>query len=329
MIFVETNSNKPQVNLAFEEYFLKNVQEPVLMLWQNEPTIVVGRFQNTLEQVNSSYVEENNINVIRRMTGGGAVYHDMGNLCYSFIVRGVKPQDADFSVFAKPIIKALKEIGVVANQSGRNDILVDGKKISGTAMSLHKDSLLFHGTLLYDSDLSVLSNALNVTDLKIKSKAGKSVKSRVTNIKPYLQNNTLSVVEFKQVLKNKLKEDFSAIEYLPNTKIVNEIMSLANDKYKSWEWVYGNNPECAIKNIKKFTGGIIETNLDIKDGKISKCIIRGDFLGLCALDELENALSGVLYQKEDVFAVLTKFDIKKFFNGITIDEVIKCLFNEN
>lgn len=329
MIFVETGSNRPEINLAFEEYFLKNFKEPVLMLWQNEPTVVVGRFQNTLEEINRTYIKENNINVIRRMTGGGAVYHDKGNLCYSFIVRNVNVEDADFSVFAYPIIQALGQIGIVAQQSGRNDILLDGKKVSGTAMSIYKDSLLFHGTLLYDSDLSVLTNALNVKQIKIISKGCKSVKSRVTNIKPYLHDKDLDVLEFKNILKNKLKEVFQFTEYEVSREVLNDIISLAEKKYKSWDWVYGNNPQYGIKNTRKFSGGIIETHLDVKAGKIKKCSIRGDFLGLCSIEDIENSLIDIPYKKEDVYRVLANFDIKKFFNSITLDEIIKCLFDED
>lgn len=326
MIYFDTNSNKPEFNLACEEYFMKNYREPVLILWQNEPTIVVGRFQNTLEEVNEAYVTQNNINVIRRMTGGGAVYHDMGNLCYSFIVRGVSSAEADFSVFAKPVVEALQSLGVDAYTSGRNDILIDEKKISGTAMSLHRGSLLFHGTLLFDSDLTVLSEALKVNPLKIASKSSKSVRSRVTNIAPYLKEGNEDVQTFKKVLQNKLMEAFACEEYQLTYEDIWAIEKLAEEKYKSWAWNIGKNPEYSYSNTKKFDGGLLEVHLDVKKGLVHKAFIRGDFLGLRSLDELQEALTQKPYDMESLGAVLDGFDLKEHFNGITKEEILSCMF---
>lgn len=328
MLYFETKSNKPEFNLACEEYFLRNYTEPILMLWQNEPTIVVGRFQNTLEEINEDFTKEKNINVIRRMTGGGAVYHDFGNLCYSFIVRGVEPENADFSVFAKPIVKALQELGLDAYTSGRNDILIDEKKISGTAMSLYKDSLLFHGTLLFDSDLSVLAEALRVNPLKIQSKSSKSVRSRVTNISAYLNEKQKDAKEFQVILKDKLYEAFAFSELELRDDDLAAIEKLAEEKYKSWEWNIGNNPQYSIKNCAKFDGGLLEINVDVQKGTIKDCLIRGDFLGLCSLTDLENALCDQKYEKDVVEKILQRFDIKKHFSGITMDEIIACMFGK-
>ncbi len=329
MIYLETESNDPAFNLACEEYFITERTEPVLILWQNEPTIVVGRFQNTREEVNEAYAEANHIHVIRRMTGGGAVYHDLGNLCYSFILRDIQPKAADFSIFAQPVVKALQAMGVDAYTSGRNDILVDEKKVSGTAMRLHANSLLFHGTLLFDSDLGVLAQALNVHPLKIASKSTKSVKSAVTNIAPYLTDKTKDVKTFQGLLREQLLTATHCEQRTLTPEERERIEALAQEKYRSWAWNFGENPQYSLRCTRKFPQGLVDVNMDIHQGNIRQISIRGDFMGMDALDKLEDVLTGVKYTAKDIKMALASLDLSRYVGGITPEELISCVMNRD
>lgn len=326
MLYIETGSTKPYVNLAHEEYFLKKAdcKEPILMLWRNEPTVVVGRYQNTVNEVNQDYVEENGIHVIRRMTGGGAVYHDLGTLCYSFIIRDLAVEEASFSSFAVPVLHALEKLGIKGVLSGRNDLTIDGAKFSGTAMSLHKHSLLFHGTILYDTDLSVLSSALRVKSDKFRSKGIPSVRSRVVNIKPYL-DDALGIDAFKDALKDSLRENMAYDEYRLSGKDTERIMKLSTGKYKTWDWNYGRNPAAEFHNRKKFSGGELEVYLDLKESKIAKCRIYGDFLGLSDIAMVEQLLTGVRYERNAIRESLEKIDLATYFGSINAEDIAACI----
>lgn len=327
MIYIETKSVKPYVNLAYEEYFLKNstCNEPVFMLWRNEPTVVVGRFQNTYNEVNHKVADENGINVIRRITGGGAVYHDLGTLCYTFIARNLSVEKISFSTFALPMIEALAAFGVKGNLSGRNDLTIDGAKFSGTAMSLHKDSLLFHGTILYDTDLSVLSKVLNVKADKLESKGIKSVRSRVTNILPYLKEDN-GIEVFKETLKNTVYKRMPFDEYTPDLNDINEIKKLSQKKYQTLDWIYGKNPKAKFHNRKKFPGGELEIYLDLDAYKIKNCKIYGDFLGIKDIESVEKMIEGTYYERKSVAAKLNRINMVEHFGTINKEEFLECLF---
>jgi len=326
MIYIETASFTPSVNLAFEEYFLKylDMGDDIFMLWRNEPTIVVGRFQNTLEEINQAYTESNNINVIRRISGGGAVYHDLGNLCFTFILRNVTPKSADFSKFTIPVVKALAQMGIRTETSGRNDLTINGKKFSGNAMALHKNQFLFHGTLLFDSDLEVLGQVLNVSTDKIESKGIKSVRSRVTNIKPYIASG-MQIEEFKQTLKKLILANEKQTEYIPTAEDRTAIQKLVETKYLAWEWNFGNNPTSKIRYRRRYAGGKVEFNFELEKGFIKSCQIKGDFLGLCEIDEVEERLINTRYTADDVQNVFATIDIQKHFGSITKEEILLCI----
>jgi lipoate-protein ligase A len=329
MIYIETNSTKPYINLAFEEYFLKNhdLGDDIFMLWQNEPTIVVGRFQNTLQEVNQAYTDAHHIHLIRRITGGGAVYHDLGNLCYTFILNGITPDKVDVPLFARPVVNALAKFGIHAEASGRNDLTLDGKKFSGTAMALQKKRLLFHGTLMYDTDLTVLSEALNVAPDKIASKGVKSVRSRVTNIKPYAPTD-LTIEQFKEALKQSLFGESAQREYHPTPEDLAAIQELSIKKYQSWEWNFGSNPSAGVVYSKRFTGGKLEIHLNIEKGLITSCNIRGDFLGLCEAEEVEQRLTGIPYREDAILQAMQDVDMKKHFGTITLEEFLTTILGK-
>ena len=227
--------------MALEEYFLKikDLKDDVLILWQNEPTIVVGKNQNTYEELNLEYVENNNIKVVRRLSGGGAVYHDLGNLNFTIIKNDGNLYKNDFGFFALPVVACLNKLGVEATINGRNDILIDGKKFSGNAQYFYHNKVLHHGTLLFSSDLSVLTHALKPKEGKLESKGIKSIKSRVTNICEYLSED-VSLNDFQEnLIVSMFGENKSVIKnYRLEEDDINSITELRNNKYVLWEWKF-------------------------------------------------------------------------------------------
>lgn len=330
MKFIENTSIDPHYNLAFEEYVFKNLDfdEEFVLLWRNGPSIIVGKNQNTVEEINMEYVKENNINVVRRVTGGGAVYHDLGNLNFSFIVKSDSNEKIDFKTYNVPIIKALEKIGVSCELSGRNDLVIDGKKFSGIAQSIIKGRVLNHGTLLFDSKLDTLSKALNVKRDKIESKGVKSVASSVTNIKPYVSDN-IDVLEFKQVLLKNIFDYFNRpVEtYELTDEDRKNIQKMVDERYGTWEWNYGRSPKFNYKGYNRFTGGCVEVRLQVENGLIENCKIYGDFFGKGEIKELEEKLQGVKYDIDEVNIVLKDVSMDEYLGRITREEFLKCLFS--
>lgn len=329
MKYIVNNSNDPAYNLAFEEYCFKHLprEEDYVILWINGPAIIVGKNQNTLEEVNSRYVEEKNIKVIRRVTGGGAVYHDLGNLNFSIITNVVGAEKIDFKKINIPIVKALEKLGIKCELSGRNDITLDGKKFSGIAQSVWKKRVLNHGTILFDTDLTVLSSALNVKADKIESKGVKSVKSRVTNIKPYLEKDVEMSV-FKDLLLQYIFEyqGETPKEYVLSQDDLAEIKRLYSEKYSTWNWNYGESPKFNYKNYKRFPFGSIDVRLEINNGIISEAKIYGDFFGTEDVNELEKKLTGTKYNKEELNNLLENEPLEAYFGNITKEEFVDLLY---
>ncbi|MCK9479208.1 MAG: lipoate--protein ligase [Firmicutes bacterium] len=320
MIYVDSKGLDPYFNLALEEYLLTKTDKDIFMLWRNDNTIVVGKNQNTAAEINTEYVKKSNINVVRRLTGGGAVFHDKGNLNFSFLLNNDGRWFSDFEKFTSPIINVLQSLGVDARGSGRNDILVDGCKISGNAQTVHKNRILHHGTLLFSSDISKIANALNVNEAKISSKGIKSVKSRVTNISKYLKDQ-ITVLQFKELLA----KSFGLEQYVLAEQDIANINRLADEKYRSWEWNYGYSPRYAFKNNMRFSGGCIEINLDIKNGLIQDCKIFGDFFSSKNISDIENALKGVKHNPDGIKTALREFAFNKYFLGITLEEFLEAV----
>ncbi len=327
MKYILSNSFNPYFNLALEEYIFKTVgmQEDFIILWQNENTIVIGRHQNTIEEINANFVQGNNIKVVRRITGGGAVYHDLGNLNFSFITGYDKNNMIDYKKYTIPVINALKKLGVDAELSGRNDLTIDGKKFSGNAQSMHKGRILHHGTLLFDSNLDIIGKVLNVQLDKIQSKGIKSVRSRVTNIKDYLREGT-DVNGFKELLLKNLFENNILEEYHLSENDLVSITKLKESKYDTWEWNYGKSPKFNFKNSKRFANGKLEVLLNVNSGLINECKIYGDFLALCSVDELEEKLRGIRYEKSAIEYILSSVNLTQYFGNITLDEILECFF---
>lgn len=332
MISIRNTCKDPHFNLALEEYVVKymNPNEDYVLLWQNEPSVIIGRNQNTIEELNVKYIKDNNINVVRRLSGGGAVYHDLGNLNFTFIVKSTSDVVSNFRKFTEPIINALKSFCVNAEFTGRNDIVIDGKKFSGNAQYYYGDRLLHHGTILFNSDLSVVQDALNVKADKIESKGVKSVRSRVTNIYPYLKE-AISLEDFKDALLKFLMNDenYKEKEYILTQKDLDAVGALMNNRYSLWEWNYGESPEFNVEKNKRFAGGKLDLRFNVKGEKgstISHIKILGDFFGKKEIGELEKKLAGTLYREDEVRNLLRTIDFENYFANITINDFIDCMF---
>lgn len=325
MHYLETKSLNPYYNLAFEDYILTNKKDGnYLILWQNNNTIVIGRNQNAEGEINRKYVEEENIKVVRRMTGGGAVYHDMGNLNYSLILDLEDSEKVAFKSFMEPMVECLKSLGLDAKILGRNDILIGDKKVSGNAQRLKNGRILHHGTLLFNSSSDRIAKALNVDVQKYKSKGISSIKSRVGNIKDFLKED-MNLEQFWAYVKD-FFIDKDVVEYKLTTEDIENIKDLENKKYSTWKWNFGNSPNFEIQNKRKWDSGVLEVHLNIKEGKITGIKIYGDYLALIGNEELVNSLIGSKYARNHTREILEKHPIKEMFGGIDIDEILDTFF---
>lgn len=315
MKFLILKTHDPYLNLAIEEYFFEHTADDVFMLWQNEPTVVIGKNQNAYAEINMNYVKENGINVSRRITGGGAVYHDFGNVNYTFISTK-ENNGIDFAYFTKPIIEALGSLGIVATLSGRNDLLIGEKKFSGNAQFTRGKRVLHHGTLLFDSDLEVLTSALNVDEEKIKAKAIKSARSRVANLKDYIPS-AVSVNDFIDIIAKFTVNKYSPeIIDAPNNDKVNAL-ALRNS---SSEWIYPKKEYLSAYSVvkkKRYPFGTVEMYIEMSNDTVKKISILGDFFGISDISELEALLSGA--KISDLKGKLSGINIEDYILGMTDD----------
>ncbi len=329
MIFVDNQRViDPAVNLAIEEYLLRNFggEEEILLFYINEPSIIIGRNQNTLEEINHEYVEAHNIHVVRRLSGGGAVYHDLGNLNFSFISLNRPENVHNFKKFTGPVVEVLRQMGVPAEMSGRNDILVEGRKVSGNAQYISGKSMYSHGTLLFDSDLSCVVDALNVKMSKITSKGLKSVRSRVANISEFLPEP----VGLEQFRRRLLEGIFAGRDPIPEYRLTGmdwqAIHKLAEERYRSWDWNYGKSPEFNVQKTRRFPMGEIDARIDVQHGIIQGVKFYGDFLGQADAAELEQRLAGVRYTRADLEQALYGVSVEGYFHGLTCKEFVQFLW---
>lgn len=323
MKYIETKSTNPYYNLACEEVVLTERREgDYLMLWQNDNTIVIGQNQNTDAEINREQVEKLHVNVVRRMTGGGAVYHDLGNLNYSFITDENDSEKIAFEKFTGPVVAALKKLGLNAEASGRNDILVEGRKVSGIAQRHLNGRILHHGTLLFSEDLDMANEVLKVDPDKIKAKGVKSVRSRIANISEFLPEMTLK--DFWDYLKSEFSNgDLELTEFTP--KELEQARMLEKEKYSTWEWNYGKSLAADIVNKKRFDGGTVEVYISLNHGHVTSVRFRGDFMSLEPLNMLEKAFEECEYKKEALMEVLSEYDLVPLFGKITADEVLSVM----
>jgi len=326
MLCIKDSHTDPYFNLAADEYVLKNFREDCFMLWRNEPSVIVGKHQNTLSEINIDFVREKKIKVVRRISGGGAVYHDLGNLNFSFIVTGHKENLVNFRKFTQPIIQALGKEGINAKFEGRNDLTVDGRKISGNAEHIWKDRTLHHGTLLFSVELPDLSAALNSDPGKFTHKAVKSIRSRVTNINEHLKRK-MDILEFRDlIMTHMMSQDKDSILYHYTSEDIAGIEKLRNQKYIQWEWNFGYSPRYNFRKKIHTTDGNFEFQLDVDKGYIRNIKIFGDFFCKNDVETIEKSLTGIKHDKEAVERILTGFKFEDYFMSISIEEFIEGLF---
>lgn len=328
MIYIVNNSNDTSYNIAFEEYCFKKLlnHNKIFLLWINKPSIIVGKYQNTREEINEEFVKENGIEVVRRISGGGAVYHDYNNLNYTIISNEEKGTGFDFKSLSMPLIKTLEELGVKATFTGRNDVEIDGQKICGNAQAYVNGRIMHHGCVLFNVDLSVLSKALKVSKDKIESKGVKSVRARVTNILPYLKEK-ITVNEFADKLLEYMKKEFpEMIEYKMTEEDLKAIKEIQNKKFSTWDWNYGKNPTFNIERAKKFSSGRIQIYAQIENNIIEGIKIYGDFFGNNPnLEEFEKHLQGIKYTRENVKNKLKEISFNDYFAGFSLDELAEAI----
>lgn len=328
MLYIQNDSTDPRYNLALEEYVFKHLlpEEDFIMLWQNGPSVIVGKNQNTAEEINAEYVEKHGVHVVRRSTGGGAVYHDLGNLNYTFITKA-DGSGIDFKKFTLPVIRVLNNLGVPAEFNSRNDIAIDGKKFSGNAQRVYKNRVLHHGTIMFDSKLEDVHNVLKVKAEKFKSKSVKSVRSRVTNISEYLPE-PISIQQFKQLLLERLflEQDTPKREYVLTQEDLAKVREIMEAKYANWEWNYGYSPKFNFEKTDRFDGGTLQVRLNVVKGMIDECKIYGDFFGVKDVKDIEDRLKGIRYDSGAVRDALSGTDFEPYFGKISRDEFVSCCF---
>ena len=327
LTIINLTTTDPAFNLAAEQYVFDCLPKDrsYFMLWQNENAIIIGKYQNTLAEINRPYVEAHKIKVVRRLSGGGAVYHDLGNLNYTYITDAGELETLNMRVFCEPIVRALAEFGVAAEINGRNDMTIDGKKFSGNAQYLRHGRVMHHGTLLYNSDLSAVSKALQVDPEKIRAKGIESVRSRVTNIRRYMKED-IPLFVFREMLLESIRRETESEDYEFSREDVREIERIRKERYDTWEWNYGKSPECTILRSGRVEGcGTIEAFITTDRGLITGIAFYGDFFSTKDPEELEQYFIGKKPDIEGFTQALEEIAVEQYFTGLTIEELLKLL----
>jgi len=326
MLCIERNNTDPYFNLAAEEYILKGFGVDVFMLWHNDPCIVVGKHQNTLAEINVEFVREQNLPVVRRISGGGTVFHDHGNLNFTFIRNGEKDKLVNFRRFTQPIIDVLETLGITATFGGRNDLTFEGKKFSGNAEHVYKNRVLHHGTILFNSNLDHLEQSILTQPSNFSDKAVKSVRSTVTNIQHYLAN-MIEMDEFKELVQKYLLKVFPGSEiYKFTDDDVKAIHDLSVSKYQTWQWNFGYSPRYSFNRTIKTGVGNIEFYVMVKNGIILDIKIKGFNDDYSKLSEIELLLINQPHNPEAIEKILNSKSVGHFIKNIPPGELIKGMF---
>ncbi|AEO99613.1 MAG: lipoate--protein ligase [Heyndrickxia faecalis] len=328
MLFIDNQGiTDPRINLAIEEYALKNldINETYLLFYINQPSIIIGRNQNTIEEINTDYVDKNGVIVVRRLSGGGAVYHDLGNINFSFITKDDGESFSNFRKFTDPVVQALRKLGVNAELSGRNDIQVGDRKISGNAQFSTNGRMFSHGTLMLNSELDKVAQALKVKKEKIESKGIKSVRSRVANISEFL-DHPISMSAFRQLLLESIFGGKEIPEYQLTEKDWEKIRQISKERYQTWEWNYGKSPKFNLRHSRRFPVGTVDVRLEVNKGIIENCKIYGDFFGIGEVKDIEEKLAGCRYERAGIEKALEGIDIRHYFGNITKEDFISLIY---
>lgn len=326
MIYIRSNTSDPAFNIATEEFLLNNKNEDCFYLYINRPSIIVGRHQNSLAEINMDYVKENKIDTVRRLSGGGAVFHDPGNLNFSFIMNEKSNNTEGFKKYTQPILDVLISLGVDARFEGRNDLTISGKKFSGNAKCVYNGKILQHGTLLFSSKLPDLSKALNVNPLKFQDKAVKSVRSRVTNISEHL-NNAISLEEFENLIIDHVRKLYPDSESYELSGADNrKINTLVEEKYGTWDWNFGHSPQYNFQRGIKTNGGHVEINLEVQKGTIKGVKLFGDFFHTRDIAELESILTGMPHERKQIKERLAGIELDNYLEKVSVESFLEGLF---
>ncbi|HEO2388870.1 TPA: lipoate--protein ligase [Streptococcus agalactiae] len=327
MKYIVNTSNDPAYNVALEAYAFQKLTDidEIFILWINKPAIIIGRHQNTIQEINKEFIDKNGIHVVRRLSGGGAVYHDLNNLNYTIISNNTQEGAFDFQTFSKPVIDTLAKLGVKAEFTGRNDLEINGQKFAGNAQAYYKGRMMHHGCLLFDVDMSVLGQALKVSKDKIESKGIKSVRARVTNIVDHLSDK-ITVQEFSDAILAQMKEEYPEMdEYVLSDAELSEIQAMRDNQFATWDWTYGKAPEYTIERGVRYPAGKITTYANVENSTIKSVKIFGDFFGVKPVDDIEKMLEGVRYDYKDVLAALKTVDTSQYFSRMTPEEITKAI----
>lgn len=328
MLFVDNqNITDPRLNLALEEHLLRHVEEaePILLFYINEPAVIIGRNQNTLEEIDPDYVEEEGIHLVRRLSGGGAVFHDLGNLNFSFVTDDNRDIH-NFAKFTDPVIDVLRDLGVDAELRGKSDIFADGKKISGNAQYSSRGRMFSHGTLLFDTDLEMMLKALNPRGATIESKAVQSVRNYVTNIRELLDKE-MTIEELRARLLAGIFEGSEIPTYELSDTEWREVEQLAEERYRAWEWNVGRSPKFDVQQSEQFEGvGKVDARINVDKGQIQAVKIYGDFSGAAPAAELENALVGARYDRGGMEEALEGMEIGRYISGLSTADFVNLIY---
>ena len=317
----------PKINLAVEEYILKHLNvdhEDYILFYINGPSIIIGKNQNTSEEVNLKYIEENGIDVVRRLSGGGAVYHDEGNLNFSFITKDDGNSFNNYKKFTQPIVDALRNLGVEAELTGRNDIQVGERKISGNAQFTTRGRMFSHGTLMFNSNIEEVVNSLNVSEEKMRSKGIKSVRSRVANITEFLEHE-MEMEQFVEALLHSIYDGEQPERYVLRDEDWEIVHDISKERYANWDWNFGKSPKFDVESKRRFPIGTIDVRLNVNKGTITEAKIYGDFFGVGDIQDVEQALVGTRFERAAIREQLMQLDLKHYFGNVELEELVDLI----
>jgi lipoate---protein ligase len=326
MLCIRHNITDPFFNLAAEEYFLRESKQEYFLLYLNEPSVIIGKHQNAYAEINYAFIRKNNIKVVRRISGGGAVWHDQGNLNFTFIGNGKEGELVNFRKYMQQVIDFLNEFGLDASFQGKNSLAIHGFKVSGNAEHVYKNRILHHGTLLFNTNLESLEEALRVNPGKYFDRSVKSIRSKTTNIIDHL-NNGINITQFGDIFMGGILAEQQDAEIYELTGSDNQnIHSLIKNKYSTWEWNFGYSPGYELNRMINISGNEVKINLKVEKGYIRKANITGNLLNQVLQEKLETDLTGQRHREDIILEILNQREFKDILERINKEEWIKVFF---